>query len=604
MRYINGNIVYGDVPPEIKSLFVDILNKEERPMKKKNFVGIMIAAILIMVFTCSALALGVRYSQRQSVINTARSALIEHYSFAPESLGLFSEDVQSIDGIWTITFTPTKYSDRLGIYTVQIDTDKEVTVHWTYEDEVFENITNGYLSGEIWGVKQIEFIQKISESYNEKLSSLVDEKGEMMYWTFEERAELDKMLLDAGFPFAEEGISINLLPADDDISQEKALSLAEQAIYDKYGVSSKEMSQYYQFVYFQISPNYSDNTLYHFQFDVHPDRAIEPLDSFSVYLDSKTGNILLCYWSVNADRFKLPEGPLNNYRQALEEYFAIGAFDCLGVDEKARLAERITIAGHADLLEGIKYEKPEVSLLREDDAFVLAMHALKDVYGIDESMLVLFSDNISFVEENGPQWIIEYSPNRVRSNLGADNIEKIGSYRVRISGVSGEVLEISWSMEEAFDKDVEYTENDWGSAPAWSSAILPWVMALEDQVAPIRTKLNTTGKLSAEESIEYANIMRSAGFTEYKAASPLAGELAEDEAYSIAIQAIVSEYNMTKERLEAYKTVYGFIAEDDTNHYWWFELYSTDRKEDMFRISIDAKTGYVLLLEYVEKGQG
>lgn len=102
-----------------------------------------------------------------------------------------------------------------------------------------------------------------------RIAALEQEKGPQLFWSLEDKAEI------FGAP----------LPKADDISPEKALSIAKQAIVDKYGVSKSKLNALRFGVYFMKNADVKD--CYAFTF-VEGEAFV-----YSVEVEAATGKILL-----------------------------------------------------------------------------------------------------------------------------------------------------------------------------------------------------------------------------------------------------------------------------------------------------------------------
>jgi len=163
---------------------------------------------------------------------------------------------------------------------------------------------------------------------------------------------------------------------------------------------------------------------------------------FWVCVFSPSGKIAELAWDVEPEIRTLPEGPLNAYDEAVEEFLRNGAFLYLSAAEKADVSARVQEAGYTDLLRSYVYLEPADIDLPEAEAIAAATQAMKD-YGFTDDSLTFFIPSMSLQSVGGQRvWVAEYTtglswewwfnPHQVYFAEG-----KIGNYRVELAADTG-----------------------------------------------------------------------------------------------------------------------------------------------------------------------
>lgn len=88
--------------------------------------------------------------------------------------------------------------------------------------------------------------------------------------------------------------------------------------------------------------------------------------------------------------------------------------------------------------------------------------------------------------------------------------------------------------------------------------------------------------------------------------TPPDGVMLRDDAFSIAIEAVMEKYGETLEGLGRFTVHYGFAKEDAhfRTPYWQFDLSQSDDPKDAYEILVHAKDGEVLHLIGGVEGNG
>ena len=157
------------------------------------------------------------------------------------------------------------------------------------------------------------------------------------------------------------------VPDETDISTEEAVRIAKQALADTYALDAgtlAENERYEERVSFVESEG--DGTR---QYVVeYTERFSQAKVSWLVaQVASPSGEVIQCRWWIDNALRTLPEGPLDAYRAAVEEYMAYGALAVQSADEKADIVARVKAAGRNDLITpALPYAAPGAQDITED----------------------------------------------------------------------------------------------------------------------------------------------------------------------------------------------------------------------------------------------
>lgn len=224
-------------------------------------------------------------------------AMKDKYGFTDETLTLFlpcmSVQMEAGQRVWVTDYVPNVQDDwgsfyelpeRLGSYRVAItaDTGTVRSIAWDAQ-ELKED--KAYLK-DTWGqavVYDAHILPWLQELLKAQRPFALEER-EVSLLSLEKRSAKDQLFRDAGFPSAQ---YCNGLPKDGDISEEKALELACQALETEYGLTLEEVKSWPMSTYFFVG----DPSQRYWYFWIFPTGDRQGQD-FSVEVHAESGTIL------------------------------------------------------------------------------------------------------------------------------------------------------------------------------------------------------------------------------------------------------------------------------------------------------------------------
>ena len=107
-------------------------------MKTRNHAiprrAVAVLAVLMVLATATALAVGLSYSRQVGVKRIAREAVMQTYGLDGETIALFGEHAEEKNGAWTVTYR-TELRHPMGEYTVTVQPDGSAKAVWSLEGE-------------------------------------------------------------------------------------------------------------------------------------------------------------------------------------------------------------------------------------------------------------------------------------------------------------------------------------------------------------------------------------------------------------------------------------------------------------------------------------
>lgn len=533
---------------------------------------LVFAALLLLSLIATALALTLHFSADYRFVRQARQALSAKYGLTEEMLDLFACTVTDD----TAAFTCQQHGMQLGEYTVRRADDGGLTAAWSHDGTDEALLASGDLTSPAWGARQLE---RILDAYQAKTAnwSLITDMSTL---TLEEAAALDAPMLDV----QQVGLLIHIIPDADDLSATEAEALARLAIAEKYGVAADALSDSAYISFFL----YGGTQRREYRFD---------LDGYVVYAASPAGDVTYCRWNIPAENRTLPEGSLAQYPQAAEEYISSGAFALLSASEKATVSAHYQEAGLGELLPREDFTAPLPTEMTEGEAIRLAGDTLEAVYALPSGWQTLFTVRTAMVQADSRAWVVEFLPHELENWRWRD-YEKLGIYTVTIDSASASVISASWSLDGAALDG--YTESTFADAPAYSSAMLPWVQTLLNDLQAIVDKYPTYTNLSGMSLADrgaYAARMRAAGYSaaQYDDLIPQDSDIPQEEAATLAMDALCALYGdlctaLTRgepdqEGLTMAESADGILR-------IWRIVYADG--QDVFTIQVNAQTGEIM----------
>ena len=96
--------------------------------------AVAVLAVLMVLATATALAVGLSYSRQVEVKRIAREAVMQTYGLDGETIALFAEHAEEKNGAWTVTYR-TELRHPMGEYTVTVQPDGSAKAVWSLEGE-------------------------------------------------------------------------------------------------------------------------------------------------------------------------------------------------------------------------------------------------------------------------------------------------------------------------------------------------------------------------------------------------------------------------------------------------------------------------------------
>lgn len=571
----------------------DTLNKariaESDKRKSAAPIRLKVALILcaaLLVLSVTALAITFATTARYDSEEEARRILSETYGLTGDMIDIFGVYHVGADDAWVMTFKPLVMNiGAIGEYTVTKDADGTLTAAWSNDGVDLSAWEEGDLLAPAWAAPQLE--KAISLRAVEAIANNYTSGGTL---TITERAALDAPLL----AFADSGVNamINIAPGEDDLQESDALALAIETICGKYGITKSALDFSDMYSSFLLDTSASERK-YNFHI-----MSASRTSAYWCKILSPSGEIMRCDWLVDPEDHTLPEGDLNDYRDAVDEYIADGAFELLGAADKASVAARFERAGLRSLLPDDHFVVLKEGEPSEGDILQIAYDELIRRYGFTMDTLDFFSVKAALVDSDGASvWQISLAQSeKLRLFYGKD----LGAYTLTLNAADGAVMSCDWSLESQMAGKT-YTKSDFGSSRIFSAYMLPWVQEIMAAQQVIRDKypdaVGNPGEMNVEDDAASDQLARDAGWSlsEYRHLLPGEGDVQEDEAIELAKQYLVNQRNLSLEQLEdcPYNIDCYLSAPNDGSSERWgitFYDYGPD-KLDMYTVLMHLSDG-------------
>ncbi len=292
-KHIDAKTFAVNLPPPSPKFSADTMarlraiaaKEEKKPMKRKAFATVLIAAILLVLLAATALAAyTLTRSPQATAVSVARKALFANYGLTSETIGLFYTKSEQQGNTWNVTFVADGfYPPLLGDYTVTLAPGKDPETHWTHDDVDPALWQNGSLDAPVWGQTQM-----LKALMNSEAAAAVQKR---MDWS---KVSPAAVVQQTPIPLKEGEYRWNgqiirkAAPGPDDIPQDKALELAQQALMEDTPLTKEVldtadvMAEFYE--------RDTGNPIWRFQIYL-VDCGIE--QGCGVMIDARTGEILL-----------------------------------------------------------------------------------------------------------------------------------------------------------------------------------------------------------------------------------------------------------------------------------------------------------------------
>lgn len=221
------------------------------------------AMVLVVLMAATAVAVGMRTSQKVDAKRIAREAVIAAYGLDARSLGMLSEKAAEKDGVWTVTYGGEWKADQVGEYTVSVLPDGTAQVSWSLDGQA-----------DAWTQKEI--------------ADYADQKEEIF------RQQMEDETLNAAS--TAEPIPAPTPVPGARLTHEAVVAAAREALIGKYGFTELGLSP------FDAEAEYRDGTweVKWTAFGWHwPDGYLsDKAGAYFVWLDDETGVIDECIWTL------------------------------------------------------------------------------------------------------------------------------------------------------------------------------------------------------------------------------------------------------------------------------------------------------------------
>ena len=423
------------------------------------------------------------------------------------------------------------------------------------------------------------------------------------------------------------------LPGKDDLPYAEALTIAREAIFDKYGTPADELDA--MGLYPDFLKRGDDPAKWEFYFtprrdtDIDLDHDYPAPGEYRVYIDSPGGEVTYCNWYIDdfwpyADRTWEAGKRDVVYGRAQHSGFL-----ALPEDEQTRWIGRLEAAGYdvAGILSGetlfqdgylmLELRGRGLEALPDADPRVsVAWQAVADTYGLDTALMrkYRYIAVASPIEGNTTDVFIVYDhTDQYRMMFGGDvdywcaallgETDRLGYYLVRFDPATGDARYVTRGSRSVSPRD-EGTPGTLLGTPQWSAVDLTLFDEAYQRLEAAVTEAVSNG-LRRDEQQSIANgIMRELGgqdrFFPLEAERP---DIGLEAGLPIATKAAAEAAGMTE---EAFAALY---AATDTSympsmHYYEY-CFTADITvtEDIYLVMIDASTGEVIYAT-VSQGNG
>lgn len=471
----------------------------------------------------------------------AREALAEQYGFTRTTFSFFSTQVDFVEdkddasnSYWSVLYTPTVYRDRIGCYRVKINavTQEVIAIEWEYDTAATSASEVKGWYAEKWDAPLIDGLVTFDQQVQERKNELELTLGAYDTWTLQDKAELDKIYLEYGYPYGD--TPINVLPEESDLSAEDAISFARVCIEDTYRIDKNVLSDFrIEQTLFKIDG--ANEKLYIIEFH-NPNGS----EYYAVEFSSETKTVDLCAHYVN--QVYVPPRP--------------------NTEEETSVVNEPIVP---------------------DNLIEVAKKALNEEYGLTDNALRFF-DTTVISANNG--WEIAFESNTINSRI-------VGTYTVFYSQAGNCVEKIEWEFDSIYPKQEKQTY--WKDSEIWGPYEMNCFAQLRIATRTIVNEAGGENHMSFEQRAEYDRLYREAGYerSDYYHGVPGVGDIELDEALRIAKEAVASKWRVSQDELDSCDVLYEFDVSDPDQYVWRIRLL-LDNGDKMYTVELDSETGDVV----------
>lgn len=586
-------------------------------MKQKRFAVHCIMLLLVLSLASGAFASPLTRAEQYEVFLQARDIMFETYGFDIQTLSLFTPIVSKVeDGLWEVKFLPIKYSNRMGEYKLTLKDGELEDISWSMDldEKQMETLASASLDFYIWGPAQIKQALALDLAASEKQLEIYNKYSPEKRQSIEAQNELARWYQDNHHPESP-GYFEEIIPGENEITEAEAIVIAQKALTKKYGLSDDEAKNDYHYGTF-ASRDTDGNLFYQVTAEQLDPEGMYYMTLYFIMVDGFLGKVTEAYCVRGAWDMKLPEGPLDDYAEYVQEFFDRECFAYYPYDEKADLYQRLEDAGFGQYLHGATYRLPAKGELSAEEAMDVFMTTLEEKRGITEDMLVLFdiqSSLISYDDSDKATWIFRLVPAHISDPFSYWS--GLGEYTIQLDSETGELLANDWAFDYYFERQIP-TKKSWGSLEGWNGNALVWLLELREQLNEITSKYGLYDDLAYEDLARIHELHRENGFdpTQYSLSMPGKDDLTEEEAVAIARQALVEDCGVDPEALDKWErtVVYfgdtqAYAASGDEGLYacWQIHFYpGVPGEMENYSVYILGSTGEITDVDYVIQGNG
>lgn len=255
-------------------------------VKKKLTTSLVLAMALILLAITAFAAIILTRSPQADALARARAALSEKYGLTPDVIGTFNLFDKQEGDTWTVLATSATFHPSLvGEYTVVLDKDGAAAT-WSHDNADKAAWEKAGLESPVWGQPQIAEALRNPDAADKINIKLHQESPvgpdpnmpgpEVLKGRSEDESYWNGEIIKAG------------QPGPDDLTRDKALEIAKQAIMEDFGLSQAEVDAG-EIISERFSLRESGGTLWGFSIYMEKDGVAWDC---GITMDGKTGEVL------------------------------------------------------------------------------------------------------------------------------------------------------------------------------------------------------------------------------------------------------------------------------------------------------------------------